>query len=734
MKKETIEGRDAGVTDHPRTSRRGPLGLGVLALLTFGSACQLLLNNESLPQCSTDADCAGRNIYAGSRPAICGPDKTCITPPSFCNTVADCPAAAPDAGTIAVCQSNACGFVTAYPCQADNECGKYFDAAPAYCNGGQCIQIASETCRPAVGNADCIDKQRPICDTASSTCVACLQDADCRPFFPGAADTDFHCANKTCALYPPEHCFHNTECIKKDKDDGGTGASICINSACTSLLSQDCQSILGTEQEYSKDNVLVLGTEFVVNGSPLATQGLGAVQAVTLARNHFQNVFQGMPGPNGARPFIYVVCNELNPVQAATHLVNDLHVPAIVGLHTTADDYQVATTVTGINGGLAVTMTNSPSGSISILNDGVSFKVASNDLDYINLYNLAVQGIEKQLETAGTITANTLRVAVLYRGDITGTYLEPLLRQKLTYNGGVAAQDQLDKYKAFDLGYHFGESAADTKTATDTAVAQAVAFQPHFIVLLGSGELLQIAEALEASWPASATLPHYMFYASAQFVQWSTWGAGGVSANPSLRSRILGVSASLPASATPKDTLAAQVLANANAEAVQNFAVPDGGAGDAGDAGVPPGNYFANNGAAFIAYDSAHLIQLANIAASAKADGGTYTGKDVGAALRSSFSKTGLQTALTGGAPPNDTATVLSTAAGELKQGRPIEYYGITGPVQFDNTDTYSHFQIFLWCIGGTNSIAPTGIYYNPGDATPSGTCGGACATANACP
>lgn len=142
---------------------------------------------------------------AGMSPEDAGVDAGAPVGPA-CTTSRDCKLAAFDGA----CRAGHCTQLAL--CTDDVECGLgencldgtcHFTgcAANSDCASGAC-RLDVFTCAECGKNADC-PTTRPVCDTASNTCVQCSSDTQCSP--PGPA----HCNGPTGACV---HCLEDKHC------------------------------------------------------------------------------------------------------------------------------------------------------------------------------------------------------------------------------------------------------------------------------------------------------------------------------------------------------------------------------------------------------------------------------------------------------------------------------------------------------------------------------------------
>ena len=613
-------------------------------------------------------------------------------------------------------------------CTVNSDCAAR-GFAFAVCNSGTCQNpsnfcTSSTECPPKEGeNVACEENQ---CKYTPR--IVCTKDSDCAATFPGKR---VYCQDNACFARPDDYCESNAECAGKSDAGTGAGPAICVNKACKPLLSEDCTGIIGTKDDYLRDDVVVYGFLMNITGASTVSVGLGSLGSLVLGREHFYNTFKGLPSGTGSsarpRPFIYVVCNEfVDPARATKHLVEDLKVPAILGPEISDNTFNIAQNIT-IPAGVAVLTPASTTGALASLQGGLTFRNFGTDDDFMAVYQEIVNQKQVSLTSAGIVAGNTLKVGVFHKGETTGTYLATNLRAKLTFNAQSGqANSDANLMKSFNYGYGPGQTQAQSDAQTATAIDQIVAYQPHLIFLPGSGEVFPAMQQIEAKWATvNAALtykPFYIPYSAAAGFNWKAWMS--LPGNDTIRQRVLFPSHQLP---PPGDTTAAAVQSQAVNEFntkfpggfqlawLENQSQPNTDAGS-------PATGTLTSGGPLSSYDNGHLIPLASIHSMA-ANKGQVTGAGIAAGLRS-FGAGGVNVAIT--ATPQGPLTDAVTA---IQKGEKVQYYGINGIIAFDATGT-THTPVQMRCVGATPNFATTaaGLFFNSGGSGQlSGACNAAC-------
>jgi len=432
-------------------------------------------------------------------------------------------------------------------------------------------------------------------------------------------------------------CSAHSQCISKHGP-----STACIDSRCVPLLSDECPTIepapSGANQGIP-DNALLLG---FVN----ADDSYGAPQAegAALAAREIENT-----GLAGNRKLRLVMCKHSNETQmrsAAAHLVDDLHVPAIVG-----------TSYSGLT--IKMFQAISPKGVLIMSPSATSPDITNLERDTMGdlLWRTAptdlLQGELLKLVTAQL--ANTLghslkdtKVQVFYKDDAAGDGL----RKSVSIGSNA-----LDPNGS---SHHFWKYPDPDKTSNVEWQAQAdklKAFNPEVILPLGTGEFSRsIMPLIEAGWPQGVRRPFYVMPEGNRV--------------PELAAL---------ADSSPKYGLVDRVIGAApGARRSPNYG--DFAASFQGNFGHLPGNL------AEFAYDAVYLVAYA-VSASKTAP----SGEDIAAALKT-FSCD----------RPDATRIDASTFAGfgaSPGSDNCLNFDGASGPLEFDTETGEAGSDIAMWCL-----------------------------------
>ncbi|HWZ88530.1 MAG TPA: ABC transporter substrate-binding protein, partial [Polyangiaceae bacterium] len=462
-------------------------------------------------------------------------------------------------------------------------------------------------------------------------------------------------------------CTTNQECT--DRASAGvvgaagagpeTVAAVCVKqgvSHCVPLLSEDCNLITG---DYLNDQAIILGSLFSTKGATAATN-LPRQQSAELAIEQI-NAAGGVPsGSTSAnpRPLVLVSCDEsTNLVRAADHLVNDLHVPAIVGPNTSQDTLDVSTKVT-VPGGTVVMSPTGVASSIAALTDNdLTWLMVPSDVQRAPLMISQINDLEQSLKlSSGKLV---IKLGVVFRNDALGIGTRTSLND-LVLNGKPLA-DVLNLGQNVQIDPYNGTDANE-----QPIISKYVTFAPDIIVLAGTAEAItKVMVPLEAAWTAPDR-PNYVLIDSTKVPELLT----AVTNNDDLRMRIrgTGITPGPAGNDTPGETF--------NGFQV-DFGVRFGAS--ATISGMGP------------SHDAAYAIGLALAATTDQ----PVSGKSVAAGLRK----------LAGGSTVLEaTGTNVLAAFQKLAAGQQITEIGTFGMLDWDANGAVKGGTLEMWCVGGPST------------------------------
>jgi branched-chain amino acid transport system substrate-binding protein len=320
------------------------------------------------------------------------------------------------------------------------------------------------------------------------------------------------------AAVPVIGCTTNAECTElataaaaNDPANADAGSvatkvpAICLqpDGHCVTLTSQDCTTVTG---KYEDDRSIVIGSLFAVQGAT-AAQNIPRQQSAMLAVEEV-NAAGGIPSTTvgSSRPLVMVSCNTSgNIIRAATHLVSDIHVPAIVGPNASQDTLNVSNQVT-IQAGVVVISPTAQAGSIADLTDNdLTWLMIPLDNQRGQLMMQQINALEASLKAQRSETS--VKLSIVYRNDVTGIGTQTSLNTLMingapltdpTNAGTATGNVQIVPYDP-------------TQPNQNAIVAQQVSFAPDIVVLAGTAETVtQIMNPLEQQW-TSVNRPYYLF-------------------------------------------------------------------------------------------------------------------------------------------------------------------------------------------------------------------------------
>lgn len=295
-------------------------------------------------------------------------------------------------------------------------------------------------------------------------------------------------------------CTSTADCVAQNL--GEPYACLVPGEECVPLKSEECPLVFG---DYQHNNAVYFGAFLnVPASSPLSQMSTLNVQ---LAVDEFNGSVGGLPGgPLGKlRPLVGVVCrNDPALVDAgATHLIDTLHVPAVLSHLASADNklffvnHAVDKSVLVMNPGFA------DNSLTSLSTQGLFWHVIGDIRDVAPAYVPLLSRVE-------TFLAKTepLRVAMLvskrYAEQSIAETITPLLR----FNGK----------SVIDNGSNFFSASvtalSDDPNADYSSVNQALlAFKPHVVIAITREEFVyKIMPTIEGAWTAAAPGQGRPFY------------------------------------------------------------------------------------------------------------------------------------------------------------------------------------------------------------------------------
>jgi ABC-type branched-subunit amino acid transport system substrate-binding protein len=318
--------------------------------------------------------------------------------------------------------------------------------------------------------------------------------------------------------------------------EGGVVPAVCLRPAgrCAPLLSQDCRAIYG---DYLNDDSILIGTIFNTTG-PLAGSNIPRQQAALLAATEINSSISGggiPPAVDGGpvRPLLVVECDPTqNTIRTASHLADDLQVPAVVGPNVAEDALNITQQVSASAGMLLMTPTV-PIDPVTNLNDnGLTWRDIPSDHQRAPLYADQIGALYSQLLPDG---GGTLKLAIPVRNDALGSSaLNSISNVQFgsATIGGSGSNVSIDKY---DL--------TDTVTQANIATKYATTFVPDIVFVIAQEAVTSVVIPLEQQLTASNYQGRRPYYIATDTAKTSGWLSrpSGVPADFPTRVRGVGV-------------------------------------------------------------------------------------------------------------------------------------------------------------------------------------------------
>jgi hypothetical protein len=325
-------------------------------------------------------------------------------------------------------------------------------------------------------------------------------------------------------------CSKHADCISKHGENW-----VCVkpDNKCRSLLNDDCEVVLAAgrgappaqkQEVLADDNTIFFGFIMDLRGSG-KNAGIARRQAVELAIGDIHTVTKGIPGGAGGRrrPIAVVTCSETkdatsaaDPKVPARHLIDELHVPAIIGASnsdTTIDLFNGE----GLPKSTLVFSPNALSSALSSPSDnGLFWRTSATSVLQGKAIQQQVGFVEQQIldtpiDQGGA--APPLKIAFAYIGDAFGKDIFPHIRDGLIFNGvpletgvnGATCNAMPCAGKVLVKEYS-PTAQLDVLTALGNEIKS---FAPHIFVAIGRKDAVQVSAAIESQNPTF--LPTHLF-------------------------------------------------------------------------------------------------------------------------------------------------------------------------------------------------------------------------------
>jgi ABC-type branched-subunit amino acid transport system substrate-binding protein len=500
---------------------------------------------------------------------------------------------------------------------------------------------------------------------------------------------------------PSQACASNQECITKFNGEAAT----CVKATglCQRLLNADCtEVIVGKSSDTAAQRSEIVGNENTIwfgfisdlQGSN-KLRGVATRNAVALQVNEFHAQTRGIPGgPMGSnRPIGFVICSEtpdattaVDVKRAGKHLIEDLHVPGILGPSGTDPSIELLNSYALKDDVVLFAPSTASAGLTSFQDKDLFWRTSPSGVVQARALQRQIVELEAKVRAANT-TLTQVKLAVVYGDDAFGIDISNAAKTGLSINGAsVTAASNVPNF----LLKSYNSSATATAADYATTAGALSTFGAHIILVVGRGESPKLLTALEAM-PATIR-PEYLFTTAGQT---SSLLAALQANTNNIRSRTRGVVPFTPA-------------LGASFKALYDGTFPQP---------ANPPTTFGVPGA----YDIAYLFSYAALAA-LKADPKPLTGPRL---------VDGLKRVLKGADQVNVGIADINTAFSKIQAGTDISVKGVSYEFPFDLAIGEAPHRFDVWCVGSTGGMAAykvTGQVFDPratapGDLTGSYTC-----------
>lgn len=313
----------------------------------------------------------------------------------------------------------------------------------------------------------------------------CSVDADCQSRGGEFADSVCvagYCRSPTQAL----GCKSNSEC---------NGTELCLDAHCIKVTNADCPLVLGEENLRSENPILF---SIFAPIDELDPDNTVDIKNYRMAIDEFAAELPG--GPAGTHPFAGLVCNSRRTTTAMPHVVEKVHVPAILaGLAT--DDLAKSFQNVGKKGGVFfLSPYDADSTLTAIQDDSLIWNILGSSVHLASVYDPLMQRIASHLNAA-----EPLRVALVEGAETFELDLAEAVSASMKIDGVVA--------NANPNFVRYGVSPTDATLAVQAVQQLLTVHRPHVILSAAGDEFLaSVVPSLEQGWKAvNGTLP-FPFY------------------------------------------------------------------------------------------------------------------------------------------------------------------------------------------------------------------------------
>jgi Periplasmic binding protein len=505
-------------------------------------------------------------------------------------------------------------------------------------------------------------------------------------------------------LPPVADCVTNTECTTRAAADGSI-PSVCVQQErpyCAPLLSDDCTTVTG---DWKDDNALWIASLLGMTGSQAATNQPRQDAAIMAVREI--NALGGIPGESDTkRPLVMLSCDvAANRSRAAEHIINQLHIPAIIGPNLSGDVYALASEYAIPTKTTVLTPTGIAASIVELGNgNGLARLMVPADKQRVQVFVDQIAEVEAQLKV--TRSGRPLRLAIYYRDDLTGQGTRSAL-SSLRFNN-LSLTDNLNNGTAISVGYD--PVAASVSGWKDTATANLFvlgapplpAFRPDIIVVIGgiesaAGFLAHLEDVWQANFPTTDK-PYWIVNDPLRVGATLTKIGGGATVNDNLRLRVRGVSV------TPGEGLPAyEVFQQRFTQEFRDKMYPSTAPSSSGMGPI---------------YDAVYTVAL-GMAAMRSVDGNAFIRTPTGADVTRGMDKLADPSPTSVRAVITDSADLVA-AFRELRAGKGIRAIGTFGALKWEASGAKGAGTLSVFCVAApvtatVSSFKDSDISYDSG-------------------
>lgn len=452
-------------------------------------------------------------------------------------------------------------------------------------------------------------------------------------------------------------CTTNQKCteLATAANNGTEVQAVCVKDPephCVNLLSEDCMTVTGDPLD---GDPIILGTLFTTTGAQ-ATTNLQRQKSAQLAIEQINKV-GGVPSATAGegRKLVLVSCDESTMLRAAEHLVDELHVPGIVGPNTSQDTLDLSNKYTIKGSTVVMTPTGVASSITGLLDNDLTWQMVPTDVQRAPLMINQINEIETKLKADRGLS--TVKLGIIFRDDALGSGTRTALNS-LTLNGKPISDTSVNLTKNVLIdGYDF------SKPDQAAIVSKYVEFAPDIVVLAGTAEAIsQVMKPLEAAWKAP-NRPQYVLIDSVKVPDLITLATNNMDG---LQGRVRGTGIKTsPESSSVLQAFQVDYQLEFNESATTS--------------GMGP------------SYDAAFSLAYALAATHDQ----PVSGDEIAKGLRM----------LAGGTTQfNVGALQVTQAFQKLAAGEKIKGMGTFGPLEWDANGAVVGGTLEMWCIGGSTS------------------------------